>query len=306
MSSPHAVRAERLPLGFGTWPLGGTAYGPVPPEVARRALVRAVRLGVNLFDTADIYGGGSVERLVGSAVPATAEVVGKVGYLTESGDGQDFGRAHVLRATHASLRRLAPCRLDVLLLHSPDRTTLTDSAVRSLFEDVVDRGWAGSIGVSLRSVYDAEVALDWPAVRTIEVIFSALDQRPVDLGLVDECRRRGIRVLARLPLCSGLLAGRHLPGRRFGAHDRRSRWPGAQIDAWLEAAGRVRHLTDDGDLLRAAIQFLITAGVVPIPGMKTPAQVDRIVSAARSPAGPDEYERIRDLWKLELTGLPPR
>lgn len=293
-------------IGLGTWPLGGNAYGSVDELTARVTVTRALETGIGLFDTADVYGGGSVETLLGSMLPASSEIVGKVGYLSESADSQDFGGEHVTAAVLSSLRRLGRPTLDVLLLHSPPASALTDDRVRATFERVVENGWASRIGVSLRSVYDGEAALSWSAVSDVEVILNAIDQRAIDTGLVDECRRRGIRILARLPLCSGMLSGNYRPGHRFPPADRRSRWPGEQVDAWLRAADELACVTTDGDVMRAALQFLLAMdGVVPIPGMKTASQVERSVEASRHRADAKEYETVRDLWRNKFAALPP-
>jgi aryl-alcohol dehydrogenase-like predicted oxidoreductase len=102
-----------------------------------------------------------------------------------------------------------------------------------------------------------------------------------------------------------VLSGAYPLGYRFGADDRRSRWPDGQIDAWIGAAQRAREVTTDGDLLRASLQFLVTAGMVPIPGMKSPEQVQRSVEACAATASRAEFDRLRHLWHDELTTLPP-
>lgn len=294
-----------MTVGLGTWPISGSAYGNVPGSAARATIEQALAMGVTLFDTADIYGDGRMESLLGRLLPSHVEIVGKAGYLTERGGEQDFGWTHVSGAVRASLQRLRRSQLDVLLLHSPPRHVLHDRHVRRTFERVLDAGWAGRIGVSLRSVDDGPAALEWSAVSVIEVIANVLDQRALDLGLAAECRQRDVRILARLPLCSGVLSGVYPHGHRFGADDRRSRWPDNQIDAWLEAAQAAREVTTDGDLLRASLHFLVTAGMVPIPGMKSPAQVQRAVEACAAPASSVEFDRLRQLWHDELTSLPP-
>jgi aryl-alcohol dehydrogenase-like predicted oxidoreductase len=301
-----AESRELCVIGFGTWPLGGGAYGPLDEATARAAMEHAVERGVSVFDTADIYGDGRVERLLASTVASRVEIIGKVGYLAESGDAQDFSWEHVSAAVRRSLQRLGRHQLDVLLLHSPRAELLADAAVRAVFERILEHGWAGRIGVSLRTVDDGPAALAWSDVSDIEVILNVLDQRALDNGLVDECRERGVRVLARLPLCSGLLSGQYAPGQRFAGSDRRSRWSHGQLDAWLTAADDVRNVIADGDVLRAALQFLLVAGVVPIPGMKTVEQVERSTDVARRSLVAGEFERLRALWRDHLTSLPPR
>lgn len=296
-------------LGYGTWPLGGYAYGPVGEEEAYAALRRAVELGINIYDVADIYGEGRVEHLLSQTVPASAEIIGKVGYLTESGRGQDFTEGHIMSAVEGSLSRLGRSAFGSLLLHSPPAHLLAERTVRDLFERIRAMGITDKVGVSLRSVEDARYVLDWELIEDIEVILNVLDQRAIDVGLVEWCTNANVRLLARVPLCSGFLAGHYAVGSVFPPGDTRSRWPQQQIDRWIAGSELVRQHCSDGCLLRASLQFLTaTECVVPIPGMKRPTQVEEVLAAVGAPSPGDlgeEWSRLRGLWRSDLNSLPP-
>lgn len=299
-----------MPIGYGTWPLGGRAYGEVPLATAAAALEEAVGLGVRLFDTADIYGDGRAESLVGAALTSVrdATVVSKAGYLDERSGQQDFSDAHIRRSLDATLRRLHRDRVDIYLLHSPRVDVLRDRHALETLERLVEEGAVGRAGVSLRSVADWREAFEWPALSVVEVIFNLLDQRPLDLGLVEAAERRGVLVLARVPLCFGLLTRRYPAGAVFPDGDQRARWERAQLDRWIHAAGLFGFLErGDRSLAQAALGFCLAyPSVCPIPGMKTPAQVRHNAAAAgagcRVTAG--ELEEIRDVWS-GLRNLPP-
>ncbi len=299
-----------MAIGFGTWPLGGQAYGDVPEEIAAAALKEAVALGVRLFDTANIYGAGRAESLLGAALTSVtdATVISKVGYLDERSGRQDFSDKHIRLSIDATRQRLKRDHVDVYLLHSPPSDVLGDPDVRASMERLVDDGFIKSVGVSLRSISDWRLALEWPALSVIEVVFSLLDQRAIDQGLLDAASRRGVRVLARVPLCFGLLTRRYAGGYAFPNGDHRSRWDQRQLDKWINGAERFAFLErPDRSLAQAALAFCLKHPLVcPIPGMKTPEQVRHNASAAGESAqlSAVEYTRIRQAWH-ELRDLPP-
>lgn len=298
-------------IGFGTWPLGGRAYGVVDPPDAIAALERAIDRGIRLFDTADIYGDGRAEGFIGDVVPDRSEflVITKVGYVSELGGGQCFSSDYIRRAVKNSTNRLNRRRLDVLLLHSPPESVLRSGEAFEEFDRLLEEGAIAHAGVSLRTVSDWKWAVQWANCKYVEVILNLLDQRPIDVGLVEFAHAHGMSVIARVPLCFGLLSGRHESGARFNAGDQRSRWPPEQMDAWISSAARFRFLERRGrSMTRAALAFCCGLGeaVCPIPGMKSVEQVDHNVGgcAVENALSDSEMRACREIWR-ELTWLPP-
>lgn len=295
-------------IGFGTWPLGGRAYGPVPDDDAIDALVAAAEHGVQVFDCADIYGDGRAETLVGTAFAGdpSLTLVTKAGYLSEDGDAQRFDADHLRRALAASCRRLRRDRVDIFLLHSPPAALLAGDELWAALDAIRGDGLAHATGVSLRTIDSFEAIAEREAVQAVEVVLSLLDQRPIDAGLIAWAAARNCRVLARVPLATGYLAGRTADVAALHAGDRRRRWPEAQRAAWAAAAMRFEFLVrPDRTLAQAALGFLRQLpGVTPIPGMKSEAHV--VANTAAAPAlTDDELARARALW-TELVELPPR
>ena len=295
-------------LGFGTWPLGGCAYGPVGEADALDALAAAAEHGVTVFDCADIYGDGRAETLVGAAFAGdpSLTLVTKAGYLSEDGGAQRFDADHLRRALEASCRRLRRAAVDVFLLHSPPAALLAGDEVWAALAAIRASGLARITGVSLRTIDSLPAIAGRDDIGAVEVVLSLLDQRPIDAGLVAWAAGRGCRVLARVPLATGYLAGRGADVAALHPDDRRRRWPDAQRAAWAAAAARFRFLVrPDRTLAQAALGFLRQLpGVIPIPGMKSRAQV--IANAAAVPAlTDDELARVRAAWS-ELADLPPR
>lgn len=264
------LRVATAAVGLGTWGLGGRAYGSVPSARARSVVAAALDAGMRVLDTADIYGDGRAEELIGRAVGrrTDVELISKVGYTSETSGAQDFGARHLRRAAEAVTRRLRRPP-DVLLLHSPPPEVLATGHAFELAEGLAATGLAGAVGVSLRSHADVDLALAWPACSVIEVLLNLLDQRAIDGGAIDGAYARGIRVVARVPLCAGHLTDR--PPRPDGlvASDHRLRWPREQHARWVRGAQGCRFLVDERrTLAQAAIAFCAqTPGVAcVVPG----------------------------------------
>lgn len=296
-------------VGLGTWPLGGRAYGPVDEQVAREILSRALEGGTVFFDTADIYGDGRAERLIGDVIgdAAGVRIITKGGYIREASREQDFSYDHLRSALEGSLRRLKRSRVDLFLLHSPP----LEPARNAVFEAanrLVDEGYCTRAGISLAHVGQYPLLDEWRGCGAVELIYNLLDQRAWHDGVVEDCRRRGRLVLARLPLANGFLGGGYCRGHVFPLEDVRGRWPQVQIDRWLAARDRFEFLISESrSLAQAAIAFcLATPNVVPIPGARTVDQVRENMGAASQSRRltSSEIEAAYALWP-DVKGAVP-
>lgn len=280
-------------VGFGTWGLGGTnngsvAYGPTDDAESWRALRRAFERGVTFYDTADLYGGGHSESLLGEVfAPLREEVVlATKGGFVDGGAAQDFSPAHLEAALAGSLRRLRTDYADVYLLHSPPVALLADEpAVVRWLEGVKRRGLARAVGVAVRSPDDGLAVLRNFDVDCLEVNFNLADQRARENGLLGMCALHGVGVIVRTPLCFGFLTGAY-DGATFATGDHRGRWSPEQRRRWHEAHEIFRDGNRSGTPAQWALRFCLSYPGVStvIPGMLTPAQVEE--NAAAGAAGP--------------------
>lgn len=264
---------------------------------------------MDLFDTANIYGDGRAEQILGANIGSRSDVllVSKCGYRTERGTNQDFGSAALRASAEGSLRRLRRSHLDVLLLHSPPSEVLGHGEAYETLDQLRVEGAAIETGVSLRSIDDWELATKWSGCKVVELIFNLLDQRPIDRGILADADRRGISIIARVPLCFGLLAGSHHEGERFPDGDQRARWSREQLDRWVRAADEFTFLQRPGrTLAQAALAWAISQpGVVAaIPGMKTVNQVRENIAARDVQLSVAELRRARDLWPEVADAVP--
>jgi aryl-alcohol dehydrogenase-like predicted oxidoreductase len=297
-------------IGLGTWPLGGRAYGPVSCANATATIAAALHAGTSFFDTADIYGDGRAEELLGAALPPPGCLVAtKVGYLTERGSDQDFGPQHITAALHVSSRRLrrAP---HLLLLHSPPRAVLERGDAMALLDKLRERGDVARTGVSVRDVADVDAALAWPGCSAVEVIVNLLDQRAVETGALARAREHGVEVIARVPLCFGWLSDTGPPSRLHPG-DHRLRWPPEQRERWARGAARFEFLRRPGrTLAQAAIAFCAALPGVTrvVPGARTPAQTAQNAAALDGgrALSQGELERALALGPLMTRETVPR
>lgn len=313
-------------IGFGAWGLGGDAYGPVDEDLARRTLRAAWDAGITFFDTADVYGAGRSERLIGEALREVRDrvvIATKVGALPHRGFAmpQDFSPAHVRRAVEASLRRLQTDYIDLYQLHSPPLAALTAGAAGDAsppagadgpvpvqagdllrcLEDLRREGKVRVVGISARSPADALVAARDLGFRAVQVNFNLLDQRAIDCGLFAYARTERIGVVNRTPLCFGFLSGRYAPGATFADRDHRGNWSPEQRDRWAAAPRLFEALRSQRQCTMAqlALAFCLAHDAVStvIPGMLHPREVAENVGALDvAPLCADELEEIRRIY----------
>jgi aryl-alcohol dehydrogenase-like predicted oxidoreductase len=274
-------------IGFGTWGLGGDtkgaiAYGPTNDQESQRALRHAVDLGVTFFDTADLYGFGHSEEVIGSALAdlrSKIMIATKVGMLDAEGN-QDFSPKHIRHALEQSLRRLRTDYIDLYQLHSPPISLIeSNPEVIACMQELQREGKIRSFGISVRSPDEGLVAVERLGFKCLQVNFNLLDQRALDNGLFDLCLKREVGIIARTPLCFGFLTGRYSAQDKLDPTDHRNLWNVAQREKWAGAyhlftsslsADSVK--TPIELALRFCLSFLSISTV--IPGMLNATQVE--------------------------------
>jgi aryl-alcohol dehydrogenase-like predicted oxidoreductase len=280
-------------IGFGAWGIGGNskgaiAYGPTSDEESRRALRRAFDEGVTFFDTADFYGFGHSEELIGAALAGLRSqvvIATKVGMLDAQG-AQDFSPAYIRRAAELSLRRLGTDYIDLYQLHSPPVGLLEENdGILGCMEALQREGDIRAFGMSARNPDEALTAVKKLGIKCVQVNFNLLDQRALENGLFDLCLEHSVGVIVKTPLCFGFLSGKYAPSDDFGPTDHRNRWNPAQRAKW---AGAYRlfasALCSDPEQTPAqfALRFCLSFPAVStvIPGMLTPAHVEENIRAS--------------------------
>ncbi len=297
-------------VGFGTWGLGGTVYGPVDDHESRLALERAFDAGVTFFDTSDMYGDGHSEEVLGATFAGRRQQVvfaTKVGTLPHTGFTmpQDFSAARINSQVHRSLRRLRTDYLDVYQLHSPPIDLPGyDEAVDAL-QQLQAAGVIRTYGVSARSPADAATLVARHGFPVVQVNFNLIDQRALDGGLFDLCASRGVGVIARTPLCFGFLSGQLTGDETFAPGDHRANWPREQLKRWAKAPAIFGPIGAAGGrtIVQLALQWCLAPQAVStvIPGMLSPGEVDENCSIVDlAPLTGAEYDAIRTAYRGEV------
>lgn len=291
-------------LGVGCMGLS-EFYGPMAEGDRRATIHRALDAGITFFDTADMYGGGANEELLGRELgPVRASIVlaTKCGIIRDQGGKRVDGTpAYVRRACEASLRRLRTECVDLFYLHRVDPATPIEDSVGAM-ADLVREGKTRAIGLSK---LDAATLARADAVYPIAAVQAqySLVARRVEAELIGACRRRGISLVAYSPLCKGLLTGRVPDVTRLAPDDWRRR------DARFQGAALARNLAVIDGIRRhaqalgcspaqLALAWLLSRGpdVVPIPGVRSQAQVVDNASAAEVVVPPPALEALEALY----------
>jgi aryl-alcohol dehydrogenase-like predicted oxidoreductase len=284
-------------LGFGAWAIGGS-WGSSDDTTSLGALQRALDLGVTFIDTADVYGDGRSEALVARVRRPDVLVATKAGRRLPAQTVEGYSSENLLSWVDRSRRLLGMDTLDLLQLHCPPTALYRSDRVFRLLDELVSDGRIRHYGVSVERVDEALLALEYPGMQSIQIIFNLFRQRPAD-ELFATARERRVAIIARVPLASGLLSGRITPDTRFPADDHRTfnrrgaafdvgeTFSGVPLDAAMRAVAALRPLVPAGaTLAQFALRWILMyeAVSVAIPGCRTPAQAAENFAAAALPA----------------------
>ncbi|MCX6099861.1 MAG: aldo/keto reductase, partial [Candidatus Bipolaricaulota bacterium] len=263
-------------ISFGCWAIGGT-WGPVEDAESLAALRRAVELGVDFFDTADVYGDGRSERLLARLRRECGKpilIATKAGRRLSPHTAAGYTRENLVPFVERSLRNLETEAIDLLQLHCPPTDVYYQPEVFGVLDDLVKAGKIRAYGVSVERVEEALKAIEYPNVATVQIVFNLFRHRPSEL-LFERAKKSGVGILARVPLASGMLSGRlradttfaaddHRTFNRHGeAFDRGETFSGVGYGVALRAVEELRELVPDGmTLTQFALRWILMFGAV--------------------------------------------
>ena len=279
-------------IGFGAWAIGGDAWGPVEDAESLAAMERALELGINFIDTADVYGEGRSESLVSKTISGRRDEVvistkgGLMGHHREPEREPVYDRPEkILKACEASLKRLEADHLDVYFCHIWwDKPEETEAFIEA-FEQLKNDGKVRAVGVSTNDLdyikhFDQDGGLD-----VVQLDYSILNREP-ERDILPYLSERGIGVVVRGPLRMGLLTGKFSEDTTFPEGDIRRSWPEAQwFKESLKKVQSLKTLEDGRTLGQLALRYVLNhpAVSVAIPGAKTPVQVEANAAASVRP-----------------------
>ena len=275
-------------IGLGCWAIG-SEWGEVSPKDAREVLKTSLDNGVNFFDTADVYGDGRSEKFVGELINSTSE---KIFVATKSGrrlnphtpEGYNF--KNIEKFIDRSLINLRVDCIDLLQLHCPPSEICPKKETYEMMDEFVKLGKIANYGVSVEKVSEAMDAIQFPNVKSIQIIFNIFRQKPAEI-FFKEAERRGVGIIARVPLASGLLTGKMDLRSKFPSNDHRNyninggafdvgeTFSGVGFKTGLEAVERLKSLIPDNfSLADLALKWILMHDEVSvvIPGAKNKSQ----------------------------------
>jgi aryl-alcohol dehydrogenase-like predicted oxidoreductase len=307
-------------ISFGAWAIG-SAWGTVNDRDSLAALHRALDLGVNFFDTADVYGDGRSERLLSQLRHERKEpftIATKAGRRLNPHTAAGYNRKNLTGFIDQSLRNLNADTVDLLQFHCPPTEVYYMPEVFGILDDLVQMGKIRFYGVSVEKVEEALKAIEYPNVQSVQIIYNIFRQRPAELFFI-EAAKRDVGILARLPLSSGLLTGKfsrqslfekddHRSFNRHGeAFDRGETFSGIDYDIGLDIVDKIRPLVPAGmTMAQFALRWILMNPAVTctIPGAKNPRQVDENVKAADFPPLPDSImKQVKEIYDLSVRPL---
>jgi len=286
-------------VGFGAWQVGAD-WGEVDEETALQTLRAAADAGVTFIDTADVYGDGRSERLIGRLLrerpDAGLVVATKMGRRTEQSI-ENYSPEHFRAWNDRSRENLGVATLDLVQLHCPPTGLYYLPEVFEDLDRMVAERRIAAYGVSVERVEEALKAIEYPNVATVQIIFNPFRQRPAGLFFA-EAARRGVGVIVRVPLASGLLSGKYTRDTRFAADDHRTynrhgeqfdvgeTFAGVPFEVGLDAVEELRPLVPpDATLAQFALRWILMHEAVStvIPGARSPEQAQANARASGLP-----------------------
>ena len=307
-------------ISFGAWAIGGS-WGVVDDKESLAALNKAADCGVNFIDTADVYGMGRSERLLAQFRRQRKQeiiIATKAGRKLPSQTVEGYSRENLAGWVEESLKNLAVDALDLLQLHCPPTALYYCPEIFGYLDELVKKGKIRHYGVSVERVEEALKAIEYPGVKTVQIIFNCFRLRPARLFFA-EALKKNVGILARVPLASGVLTGKLRRDSSFAPDDHRNfnrqgekfdvgeTFSGVDYDTALAAVEEIRRVTPEGvSMAQFALRWILMFDAVTcaIPGAKTPGQAANNGAASDlPPLSPETMKAVESIYSQRIAPL---
>jgi len=305
-------------IGLGTWQLGGADWGEIDEQTALSTLQAAVETGVNFLDTADVYGLGRSETLIGKFLKGRSDrifVATKLGRFPQPGWPGNFTFESLRAHTEASLRRLGVEALDLQQLHCVPPEVLRQGEVFEGLRALQREGKIKNFGASVESMDEALVCLEQEGLCALQIIFNIFRQKPIS-ELFEKAKSKRVALIVRLPLASGLLAGKFTRATKFAEQDHRhynrdgqsfnvgETFAGLPFEKGVDLAEALKPLVPDGmTMAEMALRWTLDFDAVStvIPGARNADQAAANSTVSALPALSQElHEKLRVFYEHEV------
>jgi aryl-alcohol dehydrogenase-like predicted oxidoreductase len=301
-------------VSFGAWAIGGT-WGEVDDATSLAALNKAIDLGVNFIDTADVYGDGRSERLIAQLKKDRPRdeiyVATKAGRRLPKQIASDYNRTNLTIFIDRSLKNLRTETIDLLQLHCPPTDAYDRPEIFGLMDEFVKQGKIRFYGVSVEKIEEAIRSLQYPSVQTVQIIFNMFRTRPSE-QFFQQAKNKKVGILARVPLASGMLTGKMTRQTQFAADDHRTfnrhgeafdmgeTFSGVDYETGLKAVDELKTLLPGGvTMAQFALKWILMFDAVScvIPGAKNPQQAEQNIRASELPAlSESQMAKVRGVY----------
>jgi len=287
-------------VGLGCWQLGGD-WGDVDDYTAQKVLEAAVQNGINFYDTADVYGKGRSEALLHKYLRPLAPgafIATKLGRFPEPGNSENYTFENFRRFTENSLKRLNIDVLDLTQLHCIPTELMESGEVFEWLRELQKEGKIKKFGASVESISEAQTCLKQEGLASLQIIFNIFRQKPIT-ELFDDAKTKGVSLIVRLPLASGLLGGKLNSNVSFPENDHRmfnsdgqcfnvgETFAGIPFNIGLDIVEELTKMIPEGmTLAQMSLRWILDfdAVTVVIPGSKSPLQIPDNASASHLPS----------------------
>ena len=312
---------EASEVGLGCWQLGADCWQNMSEKAAEEIMKASVEGGVNFFDTADVYGSGHSETLIGKFLKTSGKkifVATKLGRSSVPGWPENFKREAMVAHAEASIRRLGVEALDLLQLHCIPQETLENGEVFDVLRDLKKAGKIKAFGASVESMDEAQICFRQDGLASLQIIFNIFRQKPI-ATLFDDARQRGTAIIVRLPLASGLLSGKISAATKFAETDHRNfnrdgasfnvgeTFAGLPLAKGIELADELKTLVPEGlTMAQMALRWILDheAVSVVIPGASRPEQARaNLTASSLPPLSKELHARLSEFYRDKVAGF---
>lgn len=304
-------------VSFGTWAIGGS-WGKINDHESLKALHYAIDKGVNFFDTADVYGNGHSEELLAKATKGLEDkihIATKFCRMGDIYDSKNYSYETVKSYCEASLRRLNRETIDLYQVHCPATEILKDGSVFHVLDRLQAEGKIRHYGVSVESVEEGLICLEYSNVKSLQVIFNIFRQKPLE-SLLPEAYKKGVGILVRLPLASGLLTGKFSIDHEFEEDDHRKfnenglafnvgeTFAGLGFKKGVELSNELKWIAEGrSSMASAALRWILDQKEITciIPGFKSQKQIaDNLEAIATKSFTDDEQVWLKEFYEEKI------
>ncbi|UEG54632.1 aldo/keto reductase [Mucilaginibacter daejeonensis] len=306
-------------VGLGTWQLGSADWGTVNEDDALQILQAYVDAGGNFIDTADVYGMGVSETIIGKFLKTSAKelyVATKLGRRHDGSNGwpQNFSYEAMERQVTDSLKHLGQEQLFLEQLHCIPTEEMRSGQVFDHLRTLQQKGLIRHFGASVETSEEALICLEQEGLASLQIIFNLFRQHVAD-EVFAKAKERGVALIVRVPLASGLLSGKFNSNTSFGANDHRNfnangeafnageTFSGIDFKEGVKLAGQIKTLLPDERMAQWAIRWILDHPEVTtvIPGASKISQVNNNVEAsALPPLPPETHQKLRELYDQQI------